>query len=588
MKGEFVNRNADSFKAYFAGRFLSQIGSGRVLLLGALLIALAVSVGLVLAGPAGEVRAQETVTLHQGEITVSQSDISDDIVGYSDFKGTLEKDFYVETVFGSIDTDSFEYLGTTYTIQRLVLNDARNVLGIKIQPLFSGSATGRPSLTIGEDTYPAEEATLRLDHYFWGGVELDWEVGDSIPFTLSLTHEASPGTETQSSSSADIDFASIFGVTIRASAGGEGASAQETVTLHQGTITVGQSQISDDVVGYSDFTGTVEKDFSVETVFGSIDADSFKYLGTTYKIQRIFLNKRFDALVVKIDPLLNDGTQYGPNVIIGDETYSVEDSMLELEHYSWLYVELDWHDGDTVPFTLSLAPEATTDVGTQSSAGVDFATMFGVAVQAPDIGVRASAQSGMPVHEATITLAQDPDSKYFYGFSDYVGPLHGFEEVESIYGSITDPTFEHEGTGYEIQRLFYNWALNVLYIKIDPLFEGSSNIRPTLTLGDQTYDGEDTFLGIQHYIWWEDIVPLEWEIGDSVPLTLALSTVSSPDTQSSSDPDLVSALNSLTGREGGEGFEEEGGGLSGWMGWVGAVAAVVVASIGYTAYRVLR
>ena len=420
MKGDFFNRNADSFKAYFAGRFLSQFGSGRVLLLGALVLALAVSVGLALAVPTKEARAQETVTLHEG------------------------------------------------------------------------------------------------------------------------------------------------------------------------TITVGQSQISDDVVGYSDFKGTVEKDFSVESVFGSIDADSFKYVGTTYKIQRIFLNKRFDALVVKIDPLLNDGTQDGPNVIIGDETYSVQDSMLELEYYSWLYVELDWQEGDTVGFTFSITPGVTTDVGTQSSAGVDFATMFGVAVQAPDSWVRASAQSGMPVHEATITLAQDPDSKYFYGFSDYVGPLHGLEEVESIYGSITDPTFEHEGTGYEIQRLFYNWALNVLYIKIDPLFEGSSNIRPTLTLGDQTYDGEDTFLGIQHYIWWEDIVPLEWEIGDSVPLTLALSTVSSSDTQSSSDPDLVSALNSLTGREGGEGSEEEGGGLSGWMGWVGAVAAVVVASIGYTAYRVLR
>ena len=43
MKGEFVNRNADSFKAYFGGRFLSQIGTGRVLLLGALKLGLAAS-----------------------------------------------------------------------------------------------------------------------------------------------------------------------------------------------------------------------------------------------------------------------------------------------------------------------------------------------------------------------------------------------------------------------------------------------------------------------------------------------------------------------------------------------------------------
>ena len=226
MKGEYVSRNADSFKACIEGRSRRQIGSGRVLLLGALVLALAVSVGLALAGPTKEVRAQETVTLHQGEITFSQSDISDDIVGYSDF------------------------------------------------------------------------------------------------------------------------------------------------------------------------TGTVEKDFSVESVFGSIDADSFKYLGTTYKIQRIFLNKRFDALVIKIDPLLNDSTQDRPNVIIGDETYSVEDSMLELEHYSWLYVELDWQEGDTVGFTFSITPGVTTDVGTQSSAGVDFATMFGVAVQAPAGGEAAAGEGG--------------------------------------------------------------------------------------------------------------------------------------------------------------------------------------------------
>ena len=173
-----------------------------------------------------------------------------------------------------------------------------------------------------------------------------------------------------------------------------GVRAQDTVTLHQGKITVSQSDISDDIVGYSDFTGTVEKDFSVESVFGSIDADSFKYLGTTYKIQRIFLNKRFDALVIKIDPLLNDSSQDRPTLIIGDETYSGEDSSLQLEHYSWMYVELDWQDGDTVTFTLSITPEATTDVGTQSSADVDFASMLGVAKQASAGGEAAAGEGG--------------------------------------------------------------------------------------------------------------------------------------------------------------------------------------------------
>ena len=226
IKGEFVNRNADSFKAYFAGRFLSQIGSGRVLLLGALLMALTVSVGLVLAGPAGEVRAQETVTLHEAKITVAQPPNSENIIGYSNYSGTIKGQF-----------------------------------------------------------------------------ELD------------------------------------------------------------------------------------EK-------FGSIDNDTFNFAGNTYKIQRIFLNKRFDALVIKIDPLLNDSTQDRPTVIIGDETYSVEDSLLELEHYSWMYVELDWQDGDTVTFTLSITPEATTDVGTQSSANVDFASMLGVAKQASASGEAAAEEGG--------------------------------------------------------------------------------------------------------------------------------------------------------------------------------------------------
>ena len=226
MKGEFVNRNADSFKAYFAGRFLSQFGSGRVLLLGALVLALAVSVGLALAGPAGEVRAQDTVTIHKAKITVAQPPNSENIIGYSNYSGTIQGQF-----------------------------------------------------------------------------ELD------------------------------------------------------------------------------------EK-------FGSIDNDTFKFAGNTYKIQRIFLNKRFDALVIKIDPLLNDSTQDRPTVIIGDETYSVEDSLLELEHYSWMYVELDWQDGDTVTFTLSITPGVTTDVGTQSSAGVDFASMLGVAVQAP-AGGEAAAEEGV-------------------------------------------------------------------------------------------------------------------------------------------------------------------------------------------------
>ena len=144
------------------------------------------------------------------------------------------------------------------------------------------------------------------------------------------------------------------------------------------------------------------------------------------------------------------------------------------------------------------------------------AVTVGLALTGPAKEVRA--QDAVTVHEAAITVQVDPTSKYFHGYSNYVGPLYGKESVESIYGSITEATFEYEGTEYEIQRLFYNWALDTLYIKIDPLFEASSNIRPTLTFGDQTYHAQDTFLSLGYYIWWEDIAPLDWEVGDSVPL----------------------------------------------------------------------
>ena len=138
--------------------------------------------------------------------------------------------------------------------------------------------------------------------------------------------------------------------------------------------------------------------------------------------------------------------------------------------------------------------------------------------------------------------------------------------------------------------MFINWALEALYIKVDPLFEESSNIRPTLTIGDETYPGQDTFLGLHHYIWWEDL-DFDWEVGDSNPFTLSLPTVSQPDpgAQTSAGVALASALDSLTDPDGGEAAGEEGdGGLSGWMSWMGVVAAVVVASIGYMAYRLLR
>ena len=104
------------------------------------------------------------------------------------------------------------------------------------------------------------------------------------------------------------------------------------------------------------------------------------------------------------------------------------------------------------------------------------------------------AQDAVTVHEATITVEVHPGSKYFHGFSSYDDGLYRernkegeMETIASIYGSITDATFEHEGTEYEIQRVTYNWALDTLYLKTAPLLDESSNIRPSLTFGNETY-----------------------------------------------------------------------------------------------------
>ena len=320
----------------------------------------------------------------------------------------------------------------------------------------------------------------------------------------------------------------------------------------------------------------------------------FEYLGTKYRIQRVFLNKRFDALIIKIAPLLGGHSGERPTVIIGDEAYPGNQSFLRLDHYSWIGVGLDWQDGDEVTFTLTLDSEPSSSES-QTSADFDFASMFGATMQGSDGGtIQTSAQNGAPVHEASITVEVHPGSKYFHGYSSYDDGLYRerneegeMEAVASIYGSITDATFEHQGTEYEIQRVTYNWALDTLYLKVDPFFDESSNIRPALTFGGQTYHGQDTFLSLNHYIWWDDIVPLDWEAGDTVPFTLSLATVSPSDTQTQSGDDAVpdSVLNSLTGS--GEPDEEEGG-TQGWVGWLAGAIAVVVASVGYAAYRVLR
>ena len=66
------------------------------------------------------------------------------------------------------------------------------------------------------------------------------------------------------------------GVGMALTGGAEEVRAQDAVTVLESTIRVGQSSISEDVVGYSHFTGTFEGDFHVASIFGSIEESRFE------------------------------------------------------------------------------------------------------------------------------------------------------------------------------------------------------------------------------------------------------------------------------------------------------------------------
>ena len=194
-----------------------------------------------------------------------------------------------------------------------------------------------------------------------------------------------------------------------------------------------------------------------------------------------------------------------------------------------------------------------------------------------------SAQDAVMVHEATITVGHSPDFENIYGYSDFSGTIEGKFELESEIGSIDNANFKYSGTEYEIQRIFLNRRFDSLILKTDPLFNVSTQGRPSVTIGDETYSGEDSWLALEHYSWLD--VGLEWQDGNSIPFTLSLTTVSSSDTDAQANADGVPAniIASLT-----ESGEERGGGFSGLMAWLAGAGAVALASIGYVAYRVLR
>ena len=202
-----------------------------------------------------------------------------------------------------------------------------------------------------------------------------------------------------------------------------------------------------------------------------------------------------------------------------------------------------------------------------------------VALALADGTADVRAQDAVMLHEATITVGTYPDYDIFDGYSNVPGGVGGYDEL--VFGAIDQPSFEYEGTQYEVLALHLNNHFDVMYLMIDPLFQPITTQRPTLTIDGEIYHGQATFLAMDTYIW-ED-APLDWDVGDPVQFTLELATVTDADTDphQTGNPDAAQAVNALAGTD-------DDGGFPRWAGWLAGVGAAVVASIGYAGYRFLR
>jgi hypothetical protein len=205
------------------------------------------------------------------------------------------------------------------------------------------------------------------------------------------------------------------------------------------------------------------------------------------------------------------------------------------------------------------------------------AARVGLALSPGTAEVRA--QDAVMLHETTITVGTYPEYDVFDGYSNVPGGVGGYDEL--VFGAIDQPSFEYEGTQYEVLALYLHNHFDVMYLMIDPLFQPIKTQRPTLTIAGETYQGQATSLALGTYIWQD--APLDWDVGDTVQLTLELATVKDADTDPNltGNPDAAQAVNALAGTD-------EGGGTSRWVGWLAGIGAVVVASVGYGAYRLLR
>ena len=136
------NRVTDAINSGVAGLVRFPLMGRRLLVLGALVAALAVSAGLLTLDRAGDVVAQDSVMLYEATITVGTYPEYDVFDGYSNVPGGVG--VYDELVFGAIDQPSFEHEGTQYKVLGLYLNNHFDVMYLMIDPLFQLIATQRP------------------------------------------------------------------------------------------------------------------------------------------------------------------------------------------------------------------------------------------------------------------------------------------------------------------------------------------------------------------------------------------------------------------------------------------------------------
>ena len=103
-------------------------------------------------------------------------------------RGLLRYSTSSERAVGSLTNDDFSWLGTTYTVARIVYNPSRgdteawNVL-IEFSPALQG-ATETLTVRLGDHWLNLADARGNGRQFFWYGVDLNWSAGRAIPVAI--------------------------------------------------------------------------------------------------------------------------------------------------------------------------------------------------------------------------------------------------------------------------------------------------------------------------------------------------------------------------------------------------------------------